>query len=512
MNIIKLFFPLLVMLNLSCCACSSKEEGQGGSQVETPGTNEPVEEPTSYAYSWTTSADESKLFKQEELKFGSASSMSPYVVKPDGTSYQSVEGFGAAVTVSSCYNLLKMPKDYRTALLKNIFDKKTGIGSSLIRVCIGGSDFSWDYGDSGRSSDGRYTWCDKEGLENFEAHPMDIKYLIPVLKEIYAINPDVKIIGSPWTAPRWMKLDENLDKAYESWTGGRLNPKHYRDYGEYFVKWIQYMEAEGFNIFAVTPQNEPLNAGNSMSMLMYWDDCRDFVKNGLGPALRDAGLQTKILIFDHNFNYDNKADQKSYPTKVYADSEAASYIDGSAWHNYGGSPSELDNIVAAAPDKSIYFTEASIGEWNYTFSGCLINDFKTIFMETMSRGCKGVTLWNLMLDDRKGPYTNAGGSCTTCYGAVTILRSDYKTTKPYSHYYNIAHCSKVLQSGAVRLGTEGFKASGVSYQLYKNPDGSYGAIILNESTKDQQFVFAVEDHSVKCTAAARSIVSVLWKY
>jgi len=506
----KQLFKMFAIVALACgCSCSGSESPAGGNSGKT-NTEEVTPSETTYdAYAYVTKADKTKLFSREGLELGSASSMSPYVVKFTSDTYQSVDGFGAAITVSTCYLLSKMAQSDRTAFLKQVFDPDSGLGSSLIRISIGGCDFSWDYGDSGISSDGRYTWCEEKGISNFAAHPMDVKYLIPILKEIYAINPNVKIIGSPWTAPRWMKLDSNLSNSYYSWTGGRLDPECYEDYSTYFVKWIQYMESQGFDIYAITPENEPLNAGNSMSMLMYWQDCRDFVKV-LGPALQKAGLDTKILIFDHNYNYDNNGDQKSYPLNVYNDSEASKYVAGSAWHNYGGSVSELDNILAAAPDKEIYFTEASIGTWNYSFDGCLINDFRDIFMGTLSRNGKGVTLWNLMLDDKKGPYTNASGSCTTCYGAVTIMSSDNKTIEPYSQYYNIAHCSKVIKPGAVRIGTSGYTTSGISYQAYKNTDGSYGVIILNENSSDQQLVFCSANHSVKYTVPSKSIVSLIW--
>ena len=188
-----------------------------------------------------------------------------------------------------------------------------------------------------------------------------------MLKEILEINPEIKIMGSPWSCPKWMKgTVADPSKPYDSWTGGRLNPAYYDDYAEYFVQWVTEMEENGFPIYAITMQNEPLNKGNSMSLYMPWEDQLAFVKK-LGPAFRKAGIDTKILCYDHNYNYDNVAGQQNYPLNIYADADAAQWVDGSAWHNYGGSVSELDNIRAAAPDKTIYFTEASIGTWNYNF-------------------------------------------------------------------------------------------------------------------------------------------------
>lgn len=474
-------------------ACNSPAEnlsGSGNGGGEISGEKNVVK-------AYVTTSDRSHLFTEKDLEFNRPASMSPYIVNLDfDRTYQTVDGFGAAVTGATSYNLMKMQQEDRTAFLKDIFDREEGLGSSLIRVSIGASDFP-----AGRKE---FTWCDTEGIENFAPHSDDVQYLIPVLKEIYAINPDVKIIGSPWSAPVWMKESA-------SWTRASLKPEYYDDYAQYFVKWIQYMESQGFDIYAVTPQNEPLNKGNSMSMYMGWQQQRDFIKQALGPAFRDAGIDTKILVFDHNFNYDNIADQIGYPLHIYEDPDASQYVAGSAWHSYGGNVSELDQIIYEYPDKEIYFTEASIGAWNYTFENCLVNDFETIFIGTLSRMGKGVTLWNLLLDDKGGPYGSAG-ACTTCYGAVDISSSDYRTLTYRTHYYNIAHASKVIMPGAVRIGTEGFELDGLDYLAFRNPDGSIGVIIVNKNTGAQTLTFNTDEYSVNYEVPGRSLVSLSWNY
>ena len=482
-----------IVLAGTLAACNSPAEnlsGSGNGGGEISGEKNVVK-------AYVTTSDRSHLFTEKDLEFNRPASMSPYIVNLDfDRTYQTVDGFGAAVTGATSYNLMKMQQEDRTAFLKDIFDREEGLGSSLIRVSIGASDFP-----AGRKE---FTWCDTEGIENFAPHSDDVQYLIPVLKEIYAINPDVKIIGSPWSAPVWMK--ENA-----SWTSASLKPEYYDDYAQYFVKWIQYMESQGFDIYAVTPQNEPLNKGNSMSMYMGWQQQRDFIKQALGPAFRDAGIDTKILVFDHNFNYDNIADQIGYPLHIYEDPDASQYVAGSAWHSYGGNVSELDQIIYEYPDKEIYFTEASIGAWNYTFENCLVNDFETIFIGTLSRMGKGVTLWNLLLDDKGGPYGSAG-ACTTCYGAVDISSSDYHTLTYRTHYYNIAHASKVIMPGAVRIGTEGFELDGLDYLAFRNPDGSIGVIIVNKNTGAQTLTFNTDEYSVNYEVPGRSLVSLSWNY
>ena len=482
-----------IVLAGTLAACNSPAEnlsGSGNGGGEISGEKNVVK-------AYVTTSDRSHLFTEKDLEFNRPASMSPYIVNLDfDRTYQTVDGFGAAVTGATSYNLMKMQQEDRTAFLKDIFDREEGLGSSLIRVSIGASDFP-----AGRKE---FTWCDTEGIENFAPHSDDVQYLIPVLKEIYAINPDVKIIGSPWSAPVWMKESA-------SWTSASLKPEYYDDYAQYFVKWIQYMESQGFDIYAVTPQNEPLNKGNSMSMYMGWQQQRDFIKQALGPAFRDAGIDTKILVFDHNFNYDNIADQIGYPLHIYEDPDASQYVAGSAWHSYGGNVSELDQIIYEYPDKEIYFTEASIGAWNYTFENCLVNDFETIFIGTLSRMGKGVTLWNLLLDDKGGPYGSAG-ACTTCYGAVDISSSDYHTLTYRTHYYNIAHASKVIMPGAVRIGTEGFELDGLDYLAFRNPDGSIGVIIVNKNTGAQTLTFNTYEYSVNYEVPGRSLVSLSWNY
>ena len=509
------------------CACNCTTEKSDSKEPDKPAPKPEVVKKDVVTY--VTTEDSRRQFEMSTFKFDKPGTMSPNQVMYDKTDLSeiTVDGFGLAVTTSSAYNLLKMDPTDRTAFLEETFSREKGAGMSLIRVAIGASDFCLD---------DNYTWCDTPGLENFAVHSEDKDYLFPVLKEIYAINPDVKIIGSPWSCPLWMKCNMpggnnwNVSQfnvpvtdetTYNSWTGGRLKPSCYDDYAEYFVKWIQTMEKEGFDIHAITMQNEPLNPGNSMSLVMPWQDQKEFVKV-LGPAMDKAGLaDVEILLFDHNFNYDGKEGQDNYPLNIYADPEAYKWADGSAWHAYGGNVTELDEIYAANPEKSIYFTEASIGEWiggwenrwDFNFlSNCLLNDFSSIFLGTLKRGGSGVTLWNLMLDDKRGPYSRHDGSCKTCYGGVTIHSGNYKSLVKNSHWFDCAHASVAIKPGAKKMTYSAMNiASGVEMQMYLNPDNTVGVVICNKSTKDQDFAFANTKFTVNFTAPAKSVSSVLWQ-
>ncbi len=481
--------------------------GDDKNTPDTPDTPSTPQEPTTGDVRvLTTTANRSKELAQSWIDFSKSDNMSPSTIRlVPSEEFQTMDGFGAAITGSTCYNLMRMKPEDRKEFLTTTFSPDNGYGFSYVRISIGCSDFSLS----------EFTCCDKEGIENFALTSEDTGYVIPILKEILDINPDLKIMGTPWTAPRWMKVNNLTDlKPHNGWTSGQLNPKYYADYGEYFVKWIQAMEAAGVPIYSVTPQNEPLNRGNSASMYMGWEEDRDFIKNGLGPALKKAGLNTKVYAFDHNYNYDNMADQKGYPTNIYKDEEAKQYLDGAAYHNYGGDKEELTVVHNATPGMDLVFTETSIGTWNdgQNLDKRLTDDMEQVALGTVNRWCKGVIVWNLMLgedsDGKYGPYRPGG--CSTCYGAVDINRNYTKMTKN-SHYYIIAHLSSVVQPDAVRIGTKGFTANGLTYTAFKNPDGSYAVVASNSSSSDIKATIDDGSHHFPVTVPARSAVSFSWK-
>lgn len=463
----------------------------------------PEPEPTSGDVTvYVTTGYRTFEFKKTYLDFSATDNLSPRTVLLNETqTYQEMDGFGAAITGSTAYNLLKMSATDRAKFLKETFSTTEGMGQSYIRIAIGCSDFSLD----------EYTLNDTPGIENFALQEEELEYVIPILKEILAINPDIKIMGSPWTAPRWMKVNNLTDlEPYDSWTGGHLNPAYYQDYGTYFVKWIEAMRSHGIHIHSITPQNEPLNHLNSASMVMKWDEQRDFIKTALGPKLRTAGLQTKIYVFDHNYNYDNMPDQEDYPIRIYEDPEAAQYVAGAAYHNYGGSKDELLDIQAKAPDKELIFSETSIGTWNngHVLSTQLINDMREVGLGTVNNWSRGVIVWNLMLDADRGP-TREGG-CLTCYGAVDIDR-DYRTIRKNSHYFVVGHLSSVVKPGAVRIGTRGFEADGVVHSAFKNLDGTYSVVLFNSNSTETQMTFSDGNKHFSHNIPANAVVSYLWK-
>jgi glucosylceramidase len=307
-----------------------------------------------------------------------------------------------------------------------------------------------------------------------------------------------------------MKVDNLTDlRPFESWTSGHLNPALYGDYAEYFVRWITAFEAAGVPIHAVTPQNEPLNRRNSASLYMGWEEQRQFVKTALGPALRAAGLAAKIYAFDHNYNYDNFEAERGYPLNIFADPAADSYLAGSAWHNYGGRRDEMSRVHDARPDRELVFTETSIGTWNdgRNLARRLVEDMEEVALGTVNNWCRGVIVWNLMLDSDRGPWREGG--CKTCYGAVDIDAA-YKNITRNSHYYIIGHLSAVVRPGAVRIATRG-EADGLVWSAFENADGSFALVLLNKNSEPRTVSVADGKKQFTHTAPARSVASYLWK-
>lgn len=478
--------------------------GDNSKEVDTPNTNPstPTTVTSGDVKVLTTSSDRSKNLTESFIDFNKTSNTSKTTIQlnPSET-FQTIDGFGAAITGSTARNLLKMEAADRQKFLTETFSPTEGYGMSYIRICIGCSDFSLS----------EYTCCDKPGIENFGLTLEETQYVLPILKEILAINSTIKILGSPWTAPRWMKVNNLTElKPYESWTSGQLNPAYYQDYAEYFVKWIQAFKDNGINIHAITPQNEPLNRGNSASMYMGWEEQRDFIKSALGPKMKEAGLNTKIYAFDHNYNYDDIPDQKGYPTKIYQDTEASKYIAGAAYHNYGGNVSELTNVHNANPDKELIFTESTAGDWNNgsNLQARLIDDMEQITLGTVNRWCRGSIIWNLMLDANRGP--NRPGGCTTGFGAVDIA-DDFKTIRRNSFYYIMAHMAWAAKPDAVRIGTNNIAIDGLTYTAFKNPDNSYALVLSNRKSEPTKATIDDTTHHFTITIPAQSIVSLTWK-
>ena len=452
---------------------------------------------------YVTTNNGSQNLDKQTIEFSNNSNMSSTTIMLDPTTrYQTMDGFGAAITGSTAFNLLQMTQENRIKFLKDTFSPTEGLGHSYVRISIGCSDFSLS----------EYSLCDTPGIENFGLTSEETDYVIPVLKEILEINPELKIMGSPWTPPQWMKVNNLTDlQPFFSWTSGQLNPAYYSDYATYFVKWIKAMNQNGINIYSVTPQNEPLNRGNSASLYMGWEEQYEFLQNHLVPQFKEASLNTKIYLFDHNYNYDNIADQKGYPMNIYDAGIDSEMVAGAAYHNYGGDKSELLKVQSRYPERELVFTETSIGTWNdgHNLEKRLIDDMREVALGTVNNGCKAVIVWNLMLDSERGP--NREGGCQTCYGAVDIDISDYSTITRNSHYYIISHLSSVVKPGAVRIGTSGLSDPGIIHSAFENSDGTYAVVLLNSAPDSKSITLDDGNKHFTYEVPAGSVASYQWK-
>ncbi|NLC85576.1 MAG: glucosylceramidase [Bacteroidales bacterium] len=452
---------------------------------------------------YVTTNNGSQNLDKQTIEFSNNSNMSSTTIMLDPTTrYQTMDGFGAAITGSTAFNLLQMTQENRIKFLKDTFSPTEGLGHSYVRISIGCSDFSLS----------EYSLCDTPGIENFGLTSEETDYVIPVLKEILEINPELKIMGSPWTPPQWMKVNNLTDlQPFFSWTSGQLNPAYYSDYATYFVKWIKAMNQNGINIYSVTPQNEPLNRGNSASLYMGWEEQYEFLQNHLVPQFKEASLNTKIYLFDHNYNYDNIADQKGYPMNIYDAGIDSEMVAGAAYHNYGGDKSELLKVQSRYPEREMVFTETSIGTWNdgHNLEKRLIDDMREVALGTVNNGCKAVIVWNLMLDSERGP--NREGGCQTCYGAVDIDISDYSTITRNSHYYIISHLSSVVKPGAVRIGTSGLSDPGIIHSAFENRDGTYAVVLLNSAPDSKSITLDDGNKHFTYEVPAGSVASYQWK-
>jgi len=415
---------------------------------------------------WLTKADRSVLFakQSDELKFSSSPAGHPTIYVDDKETYQPIDGFGYALTGGSAQHIIKMSAPARTALLKELFATNgNNIGVSYIRLSIGASDLNekvFSYNDL------------PEGQTDPEQKKFDLGLdkvdVIPVMKEILAINPEIKILGSPWSPPLWMKT------TYDA-RGGMLKPEYYDAYARYFVKYIQEMKKEGITIDAVTVQNEPLHPGNNPSLLMVAPDQALFVKNNLGPAFAKAGIKTKIIIYDHN------ADRPDYPILILNDPEARKYIDGSAFHLYGGKIEALTDVHDAHPDKNIYFSEQMVVERPGSSTINIINPVSRLIIGATRNWSRNVLEWNLAADPENKPFTDRGG-CPTCQGAVTI---DKDSVSRNIAYYSIAHASKFVRPASVRIASN--ELTDLSNVAFKTPDGKKVLIVANTGKESAFF-------------------------
>ena len=411
---------------------------------------------------WLTMPDKSVVLQQQYQDTATQLSNTVELNIDPSKTYQEMDGFGFTLTGGSAMHISNMSAAARQQLLQELYGTgPNDIGISYIRISVGASDldekvFSYNDLPAGQTD---------VNLQKFDLG-YDKLYLIPVLQQILKINPKIKILGSPWSPPVWMKTNGDT-------RGGSLKPEFYGAYSKYLARYIREMKNNGITIDALTVQNEPLHPGNNPSLLMVAEDQKVFVRDHLGPLFRKEGIKTKIIVYDHN------ADRPDYPITILDDPEAAKYIDGSAFHLYGGTIDAISKVHDAHPTKNLYFTEQWVGAPG-NFDKELTWHTENLIIGAPRNWCKTVLEWNLAADENQDPHTDRGG-CDRCLGAVTI-DGDVVTREPA--YYIIAHASKFVRPGSVRVDSN--LPDGLPNVAYKTPQGKIVAIVQNTAKEDRR--------------------------
>lgn len=437
---------------------------------------------------WLTSPADQVLFqRKEDISFSPALAIidTSIIDVNARKTYQAIDGFGNCLTDGSAMLLNMMNVTERKAILNELFSfDACNIGISYLRISLGASDLS----------EVPYSYDDlPSGETDFELEKFTLdqsrKNLIPVLRQILSINPQIKIMASPWSPPPWMKTNNDFK-------GGSLRPECYDVYARYFVRYLTEMKSEGIVVDAITIQNEPLHPGNVPSMYMTAADQARFIKQNLGPALEKAGLSTKIVVYDHN------ADRIDYPLAILRDPEAAKFVDGSAFHLYGGKIEALDDVHKEFPGKNLYFTEQWIGA-----PGDLAKDFTwhtgTLIIGATRNWCRTVLEWNLASDPGNNPHTIGG--CDRCLGTITINGNMVHRNPAY---YILAQAAKFVRPGSFRI--ESALQENLPNVAFKTGEGKIVLIVLNDGLDSRDFVVRYCEKFFKASLKKGSAATFVW--
>jgi glucosylceramidase len=441
---------------------------------------------------WLTRGDQSKLLSREaDLPLKTVGTSWPVITVDTTVRLQSIEGYGAALTGSSAYLLNKKMNDaMRQEVIGALFNPEEGIGISYLRLTMGASDFSL----SDFTYDDMPAGGDDFGLENFSLS-QDLEDVVPMLLEILQEAPEIRLMGSPWSPPAWMKTNGSLK-------GGKLKPECYGVYADYFVRYIQAMDEVGISIAAVTPQNEPLHfTAGYPCMEMQAGDQAEFIRNHLGPEFAAAGLETSIILYDHNW------DNTSYAISILNDPAVKNYVAGTAFHAYAGNVSAMSSVHYAHPDRDLHFTEISGGQWATDFSDNLMWYTQNIFIGTAQNWSKTALFWNLVLNENYGPQNNG---CSNCRGVVTLNQVAGKVVYN-EEYYALGHFSKFVRPGATRISSAIPQTlPDVITVAFQNEDGSKVLVACNSGGETRVFTVKQGARYFSYSIPGKSVVSFVW--
>ncbi|MCX4979459.1 ricin-type beta-trefoil lectin domain protein [Streptomyces sp. NBC_00620] len=381
----------------------------------------------------------------------------------ENTRYQTFTGGGASFTDTAAWLMNSsgaLTQAQRDAAMTKLFSPTDGIGLSFVRNPMGASDlarFGYSYDDvpAGQTD---------PTLAQFSiAH--DLADVVPLTKQARQLNPALTVMASPWTAPAWMKDSGSLN-------GGWLKSENYGAYASYFVKYLQAYQAQGVPVQYVTVQNEPTCCSGYPSMSWNASGLAYFTKSELLPKLQAAGLSTKVLAHDWNWDvYD------SYAASTVDDAAVRTHpnFGGVAWHGYGGDVTKQTTVHNQYPTLDAFGTEHSGGTW---IANQQREDMLNIVDYTRN-WAKSVTKWSLAVDQNMGPHN---GGCGTCTGLVTVHNGDAQSGQvDYTiEYYTMGHLTKFVKPGAQRIASTA--STSVPNVAWRNPDGSKALIAYNDAS------------------------------
>jgi glucosylceramidase len=410
---------------------------------------------------WLTTADQSQKLAPQPVQAAAGPASGDEAVTIDTSKhFQKMQGFGAAMTDASAEVLSNLPDAKRKAIMAELFGRANGgLGLSFTRLTVGASDFSthdYSYDDTpGNAPDPE--------LRHFSIEPAK-QYVLPRTREALAINPDLLVMISPWSAPAWMKTTKSLIK-------GELVPQFYPAFANYLARTVQAFGREGVPVSMLTIQNEPnFEPDNYPGERVDPPQRAEIIGRHVGPTFKSLGLRTQILDWDHNW------DHPEMPLAVLRDPVARQYVSGIAWHCYNGDVPAQTPVHDAFPDKDAWLTECSGGEWSPKYAEVLGWMTDKLIIGASNNWSRGTLLWNLALDPKHGPHT---GGCADCRGVVTIDPATGAITRNVE-YYVLGHASRFVLPGAYRVAAA-TRGDGVSAAAFLNPDGSRVAILYRKS-------------------------------
>jgi glucosylceramidase len=443
--------------------------------------------------SWVTTGDKSQLLAaQAPLGPVAADAIVglPVIAVDIKERHQSIVGFGAAITDASAWLIQnKLTAQQRDSLLKELYGRgEGGLGFSFTRVTIGASDFSLDH----YSLDDVPNGAADPKLEHFSLkRPQE--FVFPTVRAALKINPDLKVMASPWSAPAWMKTTGSLVK-------GQLKPEAYPVYADFFARYIKDARKVGVPTDYISIQNEPdFEPETYPGMRWLAADRAKFFGENLAPVFARQKITTKALDWDHNW------DQPQQPTTVLADPKAKAFVAGVAWHCYAGNVDAMETVRAAHPDKDVFFTECSGGEWSPKFDDSFSWMVEQLIIGTTRRGARGVLMWNLALDEKFGPHA---GGCGNCRPVVTIDSTSGAITRT-QEYYAFGQASRFVKPGAVRIGSPE-KVGDLRTVAFQNRDGGRVLLVLNIGKEAADFAIVDGGKRFKARIPARAATTFTW--